>query len=99
MDAELIRKAAEAIWEGFRKKVLEMEPGDSIASTPFSKLEPAAQERCEMDARSALTVFYEHTRAQTRERKPPNCPDCNTPMTPTGASLVFMKCPNCGGSA
>lgn len=88
VDAELIRKAAEAMWHtGLRI---------GASTPPFESLHQNYKEKYLREAEAALQVFYEHTRGQTRERKPPPCADCGAGMTP---ALSGWKCGQCGASS
>jgi peptide subunit release factor 1 (eRF1) len=93
MDQELIRKAAEAIWE------IERIPSEAFGrvqiNLPYDKVPRGIRDHIEAKVKAALTVFYEHTRAQKRERHGVSCPDCNAAMIPTTGSSHWT-CPNCG---
>jgi hypothetical protein len=90
MDAELIRKAAEAIYN---------KRNQGCAGVPaFNSLFEHSKREWDALAEVALQVFYEHTRGQTRERKPTICPDCNGAMKPTVTNPAIMVCSNCGRS-
>lgn len=91
VDTELIRKAAAAIWDA-------MGVGRPETDAPFDSLAPEIQEDFVRMAEAALKVFYEHTRGQTRERKPPNCPDCGQVMTPGETHQGVWFCRSCGRS-
>jgi hypothetical protein len=106
MDQELIRKAAEAIWKKFREQYAQGCPlpiPDRSASAAWGRLPITEKASVEGWANVALTVFYEHTRAQTRGQRVV-CPDCSGQMVPCsdiyvdgkGAHEGTLRCPNCG---
>ena len=98
MDQELSHKAAEAMWKDELQREYPDYPPDAPHRVAMRISEYPEQEKIwQSRAEAALTVFYEHTRAQTRERKPPCCADCGADMVPTPGGA--WKCTNCGSTS